>query len=1136
MKPFYFLQSRLRLLFVAFFALVAPSLFMKAGAQKAFTKRTVGNYSPTNGSYRIKGDFTMIGNTNLTLSNYTVNGTNNQAMVYVNTGANNNTTLNSSTADLRFNSENGSVPSCSKVLFAGIYWCGRSNDGSQASTSFNVTKGSLTKTLDKRKILLKGPAASGYTQITASTSDIMYPNNEYENIFVGFSDITDYVKTNGVGTYTVADIALREGTSTDLVGFHGGWSMVVIYENPLMNWRDVTLYDGYQYRFGDGINTGGAFSTTELKIDGFQSVATGNVNVKVGMMASEGERGWLRDEFQVDDAAAGANWIRLRYDPSSNSVNDYTNFFTSSIQTGGNTRNPNLVNNTGLDVLMFNLPNSNNSIIANNQTSTTFRLGTGADSYVLFNLAFSVDAYVPEVQNALAVTGASITSAVPGQEIEYSIDIYNKGTEAVNNYKMVIPIPAFAEFSAGSLTKTLNFTSPVPTPNNLYFDPALGPTGSIVYDFGTLPKASSVTPAKVAADVLANFKFKLKVTTNCAVLRNTQCPPQVSLNGGASGTGATSGTSFANIPFITGNGTGTCGSTPVTDPLRISIDASSYQTCGQAGEYDAQNRRVFNHCPATPSTTVDINVVKPTFPTNTRFFASASLTSQEYTTTLPAVLGNQVFYALPPGFGACYIPFVINSCSITQPLTGNIWIDKNGDKTVNAGETIPPTTMYKVMAVAANGPNNGKQLAVGSFNTSGVFNITVPANPVFEGGLAVAPLFDLALIRSELDPGMGAAAPIPAGGMMGTAPSTGGEFYVTNPSTSSTNPGVFNIAGVYKNITPSANFATITNLNIGIQSRPVTDPVYTALPGRPIGTFWELDNDDQLLSGSDAEDGIFETGSGKTFRILSNPKVVSGITIKLAYDANGNGPDAGDVINASTDPADNIYVDIPNYNRNRLFVYFQSGLGSYTGSFTYTAVDAAGAVSATEAIYNFTAILPLNGLELSGSYSNAKGNLRWTATAVEDVDHFILERSASANGFKQVTVVQAHGKDYTFVDDLQSFVGKDAYYRVKMVRKNGSVSYSNIISLKLAAISGIQLMPTAVNTDLQVRFNNQKHQPVNIRVINMAGQVVMSNTSQAAVGNTSINLSGFERMPAGTYNVQVFAGNQIQQGKIVVQH
>jgi hypothetical protein len=58
---------------------------------------------------------------------------------------------------------------------------------------------------------------------------------------VGYQEITDYVKANGPGAYTVADIALLEaGSNNDSPGF-SGWTMIVIYENPVMKSRAVTL-------------------------------------------------------------------------------------------------------------------------------------------------------------------------------------------------------------------------------------------------------------------------------------------------------------------------------------------------------------------------------------------------------------------------------------------------------------------------------------------------------------------------------------------------------------------------------------------------------------------------------------------------------------------------------------------------------------------------------------------------------------------------------------------------------------------------------------------------------------------------------------------------------------------------------
>ena len=114
---------------------------------KPFTQRT-SSYSPSKKIYNIKGDYTMIGNTNLTLNNYGDNTNNsNNTMVYVDIDGDA-STLNSSSANLAFSTENGAIPSCSNIIYAGLYWTGRAHDGTSANT-FTVTKNSVTKTFNR---------------------------------------------------------------------------------------------------------------------------------------------------------------------------------------------------------------------------------------------------------------------------------------------------------------------------------------------------------------------------------------------------------------------------------------------------------------------------------------------------------------------------------------------------------------------------------------------------------------------------------------------------------------------------------------------------------------------------------------------------------------------------------------------------------------------------------------------------------------------------------------------------------------------------------------------------------------------------------------------------------------------------
>ena len=151
------------------------------------------------------------------------------------------------------------------------------------------------------KLKIKGPNATSYKSIEAEDGedndlsvDIYYPNDDSDYMFAGHADITQYVKDHGLGDYYVADLALIEGKG-DGTGYYGGWSIVVVYANSSLKWRDITVFDGYAFVYG-GRNS----NTYQIDIlDGFNSAISGDFRVKMGFMGGEGDRGIERDYFRI---------------------------------------------------------------------------------------------------------------------------------------------------------------------------------------------------------------------------------------------------------------------------------------------------------------------------------------------------------------------------------------------------------------------------------------------------------------------------------------------------------------------------------------------------------------------------------------------------------------------------------------------------------------------------------------------------------------------------------------------------------------------------------------------------------------------------------------------------------------------
>ncbi|MBK8601229.1 MAG: hypothetical protein IPN80_12410 [Flavobacterium sp.] len=113
--------------------------------------------TPIQKNYSVNGDFSFIGNTNLTLVHYNnIENNNNNSMQYVDID-NDPSTWNSSSADLHFSNENGSLDSCTEIRYAGLYWTGRSTpDGAANSPNeFSITK-ILMELLSPRTSTRKG--------------------------------------------------------------------------------------------------------------------------------------------------------------------------------------------------------------------------------------------------------------------------------------------------------------------------------------------------------------------------------------------------------------------------------------------------------------------------------------------------------------------------------------------------------------------------------------------------------------------------------------------------------------------------------------------------------------------------------------------------------------------------------------------------------------------------------------------------------------------------------------------------------------------------------------------------------------------------------------------------------------------
>jgi uncharacterized repeat protein (TIGR03803 family) len=168
-------------------------------------------------------------------------------------------------------------------------------------------------------------------------------------------------------------------------------------------------------------------------------------------------------------------------------------------------------------------------------------------------------------------------------------------------------------------------------------------------------------------------------------------------------------------------------------------------------------------------------------------------------------------------------------------------------------------------------------------------------------------------------------------------------------------------------------------------------------------------------------------------------------------------------------------------------------------------------------------ILPLNLVTFTAQKKNNSVLLAWQTEQEINTKAFDIQRSGNGSDFITFLTLSAKGNtvvrtDYSATDNNPQ-TGKN-YYRLKMIDKDGTVTYSDIKLVKFAEDISITVYPNPVAAMLHIK-NNIKGSQLLITVTNAAGRIVkeVMVNSQPVI---SINLQG---MGAGAYTVRVKSGD-----------
>lgn len=153
--------------------------------------------------------------------------------------------------------------------------------------------------------------------------------------------------------------------------------------------------------------------------------------------------------------------------------------------------------------------------------------------------------------------------------------------------------------------------------------------------------------------------------------------------------------------------------------------------------------------------------------------------------------------------------------------------------------------------------------------------------------------------------------------------------------------------------------------------------------------------------------------------------------------------------------------------------------------------------------------------------------LQWTVDKEEHVQAYEVQQSFDGINFSAVatqlpTSATIATKSYGV---LVPYTAIRTYYRLKMIDKDGSFTYSPLVEITAASNAfSLQFFPLPFKEQLYCRLHTTKAGKIQLRIYNMQGKLIRQWEQSLHSGQTLIPLYGIEEWTKGMYIAEVIMG------------
>lgn len=628
------------------------------------------------------------------------------------------------------------LPAGSTVLYAELIWGGSYING-------NVN---LSAAINNPVTFITPAGTSSVTPDPATYNQFDLGNGAAG--YVRSANVTTLVQNGGAGTYITGAVVGTIVINNDSTANHAGWTLGVIYQNPALPFRNMSLRAG-------GVLVQASSAPVVTTLTGFATPISGTLGGRALFSAQEGDANRTGDQALFGPTSATSVALSGPNNLAANFFASQINGDTGALNTTGTFGTRNQINGApgsnisggrqGWDITNVDV----SARLINNQSSAVLTLTTSGDAYIVNGNAIQVDINAPRITVS---KGSTATGAVAGDSILYTVTVANTGTASAASVVLSDSLPAGLTFIPGSVTvagvsrPTLDITAGVPLGS-------LNLSSSIVVTYRALiGQDASILQLVNSANAAFTFQSVAGGPTITGVIpsNNSTLPvysPNLSIVKSGSTTNATVGDTVTYTLQVN-NGGNVAANVTLTDniPSGSSYVAGSFRLNGNviaganpatgvnlgslaAGSANTVTFQVLVTSLPTPPTLVDQATASYSFSSPDGRTITGTVASNTLTipVTLPNVTAVKSASVSDVAVGETFTYTVVTTNGGIQPINNVILTDALPAGTI----FVPGSVTVRGTVVASANPNSG--ISVGTLTTGSsatvTFQVTVQSLP-----------------------------------------------------------------------------------------------------------------------------------------------------------------------------------------------------------------------------------------------------------------------------------------------------------------------------------------------------------------------------------------------------------------------